>query len=73
MLMDTSKSLTGGDLWNVLRTAEDRRTRAAELFAWMREGALRLHIAARFPLTEGAAAHAFLESRKSSGKVLLIP
>ena len=73
MLMDTSKTLTGGDLWNVLRTAEDRRTRAAELFAWVREGALRLHIAARFPLAEGAAAHAFLESRKSSGKVLLIP
>jgi NADPH2:quinone reductase len=69
MLMDSSKSLTGGDLWNVLRTAEDRRTRAAELFAWVREGALRLHIAARFPLAEGAAAHAFLESRKSSGKV----
>jgi NADPH:quinone reductase-like Zn-dependent oxidoreductase len=32
MLMDTSKRITGGDLWNVLRTAEDRRGRAAELF-----------------------------------------
>ena len=73
MLMDTSKTLTGGDLWNVLRTPEDRRARAAELFDWLREGVLRLHIAARFPLAEGAAAHAFLESRKSSGKVLLIP
>lgn len=73
MLMDTSKSLTGGDLWNVLRTPEDRRTRAADLFAWVREGTLRLHIAARYPLAQGAAAHAFLESRKSSGKVLLIP
>jgi NADPH2:quinone reductase len=73
MLMDTSKTLTGGDLWNVLRTAEDRRNRAAELFTWVREGSLRLHIAARYPLAEGAAAHSFLESRKSSGKVLLIP
>jgi NADPH2:quinone reductase len=73
MLMDTSKTLTGGDLWNVLCTAEDRRARAAELFDWIRGGVLRLHIAARFPLAEGAAAHAFLESRKSSGKVLLIP
>jgi NADPH2:quinone reductase len=71
--MDTSKTLTGGDLWNVLRTAEDRHGRAAELFAWVREGSLRLHIAARFPLAEGAAAHSFLESRKSSGKMLLIP
>jgi NADPH2:quinone reductase len=73
MLMDTSKSLTGGDLWNVLRTAEDRRSRAAELFGWVREGRLKVQIAARFPLAEGAAAHALLESRQSSGKILLIP
>ncbi|MFL6199091.1 MAG: quinone oxidoreductase family protein [Thermoanaerobaculia bacterium] len=73
MLMDTSKSLTGGDLWNVLRTAEDRRSRAAELFEQVRSGRLQVHVAARFPLAEGAAAHAFLESRRSSGKVLLIP
>jgi NADPH2:quinone reductase len=73
MLMNTSKRLTGGDLWNVLRTAEDRRSRAAELFGWVREGRLKVQIAARFPLAEGAAAHAFLESRRSSGKILLIP
>lgn len=73
MLMDTSKSLTGGDLWNVLRSAEDRRSRAAELFEWVRDGRLKVHVAARFPLAEGAAAHAFLESRRSSGKILLIP
>jgi NADPH2:quinone reductase len=73
LLMDTSKTLTGGDLWNVLRTPEDRRTRAAELFAWLRDGTLRLRIAARYPLAEGAAAHAFLESRQSVGKVLLVP
>lgn len=73
MLMDTSKRLTGGDLWNVLRTAEDRRSRAAELFGWVRAGSLKVQIAARFPLAEGAAAHALLESRQSSGKVLLIP
>lgn len=73
MLMDTSKSLTGGDLWNVLRTAEDRRGRATKLFGWILEGALKVHVAARFPLAEGAVAHAFLESRQSSGKVLLIP
>jgi NADPH2:quinone reductase len=73
MLMDNSKSLTGGDLWNVLTTAEERRSRAAELFGWVRSGSLKVHVAARFPLAEGAAAHAFLESRRSSGKVLLIP
>lgn len=73
MLMDTSKSLTGGDLWNVLTSHEERLRRSAELFGWVRSGALKLHIAARFPLAEGAKAHALLESRASSGKVLLIP
>ncbi|HTE50887.1 MAG TPA: quinone oxidoreductase [Kofleriaceae bacterium] len=73
LLMDTSKSLTGGDLWNVLRTATDRRTRADELFEWVRAGALAVEIAARFPLAEGAQAHALLESRQVVGKLLLIP
>ena len=73
MLMDSSRTLTGGDLWNVLRTAGDRRTRAEALFGRVRSGALKVQIARTFPLAEGAQAHAFLESRQSSGKVLLIP
>ncbi|WP_394843543.1 quinone oxidoreductase [Pendulispora brunnea] len=73
MLMDTSKSLTGGDLWNVLRSHAERVRRANELFTWVREGRLRVRIAARYPLAKGAEAHAFLESRGSIGKVLLIP
>lgn len=73
LLMDTSKTLTGGDLWNVLTSHEERVRRSKELFAWVREGSLKVSIAARYPLAEGAAAHAFLESRASSGKVILIP
>jgi NADPH2:quinone reductase len=73
MLMDTSKSLTGGDLWNVLTSPDERRTRSAELFEWVRSGLLRVEISARYALAEGAAAHAFLESRNALGKVLLIP
>jgi NADPH2:quinone reductase len=73
MLMDTNKRITGGDLWNVLTSHEERVRRAEELFAWVRHGRLRVHVAARYPLSEGAAAHAFLESRRSTGKVLLIP
>jgi NADPH2:quinone reductase len=73
MLMDSSKSLTGGDLRNVLTSAAERRERAAELFGWLRNGQLQVHIDSQFRLAEGAAAHARLESRASSGKVLLIP
>jgi len=73
LLMDESKTLTGGDLWNVLRTPDERRSRSRELFDAVRDGALDVHIAARYPLAQGAAAHAFLESRRAIGKVLLIP
>jgi NADPH2:quinone reductase len=73
MLMDTSKTLTGGDLWNVLTTQAERAARATELFEWVRSGRLKVRIAAGFPLAEGAAAHAFLEGRGAIGKVLLMP
>ncbi|TDR81542.1 quinone oxidoreductase family protein [Paludibacterium purpuratum] len=73
MLMDGSKTLSGGDLWNVLTSASERRQRAAVLFDWIRRGDVRVNIAKRFALADGAQAHAFLESRRSSGKVLLIP
>jgi NADPH2:quinone reductase len=73
MLMDTSKTLTGGDLWNVLTTGEERVRRANELFSWVRSGQLAVRISARFPLAEGAKAHTFLQGRTSIGKVLLMP
>ncbi len=65
LLMDGSKTLTGGDLWNVLRSAE--------LFARVRDGSLHVAIDARHPLAEGAAAHTHLQSRRALGRVLLIP
>jgi NADPH2:quinone reductase len=72
-LMDESKTLTGGDLWNVLRTRDDRIARASELFAWIASGKLNVTIAARVPLAEGARAHRLIEGRGTVGKVLLIP
>ncbi|OOG66382.1 alcohol dehydrogenase [Rhodanobacter sp. B04] len=71
LLMDRSLTLTGGDLWNVLTSASIRRERAAALFAQIRAGQLQPNIAARFSLSAGAQAHAYLESREAIGKVLL--
>ena len=73
LLMDESKSLTGGDLWNVLTSAEERIARSQRLFAMIREGRLKVRVAKSFALHDGAAAHRFLESRQAIGKVLLIP
>lgn len=72
-LMDQSKTVTGGDLWNILTSHEARLMRSRALFADVCNGHLTVHIAARVPLADGASAHQLLESRRTSGKVLLIP
>ncbi|WP_075619182.1 quinone oxidoreductase family protein [Paenisporosarcina indica] len=73
MLMDTSKTLTGGDLWNVLTSREQRVSRSSELFRWMEDGRVRVSQPTSFALHDGREAHQYLESRKSTGKILLIP
>jgi NADPH2:quinone reductase len=72
-LMDASNTLTGGDWWNYLNSAPERQHRAAALLELVAAGQLHVHIARQFALAEGAAAHRYLESRQSTGKILLIP
>ncbi|MEH0155691.1 quinone oxidoreductase [Limibacter armeniacum] len=73
MLMDTSKTLTGGDLWNYLVSKEERLNRSEALFEMVKKGDIKVNIDSTFKLSEGNKAHAYLESRKSKGKILLIP
>ena len=73
LLMDRSLTLVGGDLWNVLTTAQARRTRATELFGWIRSGAVALRISQTVALRDGAQAHRALESRQTIGKIVLLP
>ncbi len=72
-LLDESKAVVGGDLWNVLDDQATRQRQADRLYAAIADGDLEVTIAATFPLNEGAAAHRLLEDRSTSGKVLLIP
>ncbi|OIV43152.1 quinone oxidoreductase family protein [Flavobacterium johnsoniae] len=73
MLMDGSKTLTGGDLWSYLNSKEERIKRANQLFNWITEGKIKLSEPTSFKLSEGKLAHDYLESRKSTGKIILIP
>jgi NADPH2:quinone reductase len=73
MLMDTSKTLTGGDLWNYLTSKEQRIKRAYQLFDWITNKDITIAAPTVFKLSEGKNAHDFLESRKSTGKIILIP
>lgn len=72
MLMDGSKTLTGGDLWSYLTSAEERLTRSALLFQWIRAGQVIIAEPVKFKLSEGRSAHDFLENGKAAGKVLLV-
>jgi NADPH:quinone reductase len=72
MLMDTSKTLTGGDLWGYLTSREERIRRADELFGRVLSGEIVVAAPVTFPLAEGRAAHDYLEGGRSAGKVLLI-
>lgn len=73
LLMDRSLALVGGDLWNVLTTAEERQARTTELFHWIRSGDVTPRVSRTYALRDGAQAHRELESRQSIGKIVLLP
>jgi NADPH2:quinone reductase len=73
MLMNGSKTLTGGDLWTYLTSKEERISRSTVLFDWIERGFISVAPSALFALSDGAEAHRFLESRKSTGKIIFIP
>jgi NADPH2:quinone reductase len=54
-------------------TREDLEARAGDVLRWVVEGKLTLRLEHDYPLAEAAQAHRDLESRKTTGKVLLIP
>lgn len=56
-----------------LLTAEERRWRSEELFAAVLDGSLKMRVGASYPLAEAGQAHSDLESRRTTGKLLLIP
>jgi NADPH:quinone reductase len=73
VLMDGSKALVGGDLWSYLNSKEERLKRSNQLFEWITAGKIKIPLPTIFTLKDGRAAHELIESRKSTGKILLIP
>ena len=55
-----------------IATREELTWRAGELFALLRSGSLALRAEHTYPLADAARAHADLESRKTTGKLLLL-
>ncbi|MGD0579698.1 MAG: quinone oxidoreductase [Bryobacteraceae bacterium] len=65
--------LTRPSLGNYTATREEVLWRASDVFGWLRDGHLKLQIYASYPLGEAGRAQEELASRKTSGKLLLIP
>ncbi len=65
--------LTRPTMTNYLQTREELLGRANAMFEWIESGDLDVRIGAEYPLAEAANAHRALESRQTTGKVLLRP
>ncbi|MHB0886395.1 MAG: quinone oxidoreductase family protein [Bacillota bacterium] len=72
-LITGSYYLTRPHLKDYTRTREELLRRSTELFEWIAAGQLDVRIDSRYPLTEAAEAHRRLESRRATGKILLLP
>ena len=65
--------LTRPSLGHYIITSQELQQRAAAVFAMIREHKLKLRIEHVYPLAQAVQAHRDLESRKTTGKLLLLP
>jgi NADPH:quinone reductase len=68
-----SLSLARPSLTHNVASRADVAWRAGDLFKWIESGKLRVRIGKTFPLANASEAHREMESRRSIGKILLVP
>lgn len=54
-------------------SAELLRAHSAQLFRWIEQGSLTVRVGGEYPLADARSAHADIESRRTTGKLLLAP
>jgi NADPH2:quinone reductase len=65
--------LTRPTLRDYVASRSELLERAGDVLRWAATGELTVHIGATFPISHAADAHRALESRQTTGKVLLVP
>jgi NADPH2:quinone reductase len=65
--------VTRPTLWHYIATRAELELRAGEILGWAASGQLKLRTEHIFPLAEAAQAQTALESRNTTGKILLEP
>jgi NADPH2:quinone reductase len=73
ILGNGSLFLTRPGLGDYTTTRDELEQRASDVLGWVKAGELKLRVEHVFPLSEAAEAHRQLESRSTTGKLLLIP
>jgi len=77
---DLQRLNTGGSLYatrptmvHYIASRDELLQRADELFTWIKKGQLTVRIGGRYPLAEAGRAHHDLQTRRTTGKLLLLP
>jgi NADPH:quinone reductase len=65
--------VTRPSLGHYTATREELLERARDVLGWIAAGKLDVRIGGRYPLAEAARAHEDLQSRRTTGKLLLVP
>ncbi|NQU61647.1 MAG: quinone oxidoreductase [Rhodospirillales bacterium] len=72
-LHSKSLTVTRPTLGTFVASREDLETASDAVFGVLRDGTVKIDISARYPLKDTAQAHADLESRKTTGAMVLLP
>ena len=68
-----SLTVTRPKLADFLTSQQEMHWRFGDMVGWVATGKIDVRIGAQYPLAEAGAAHAALESRATTGKVILVP
>jgi len=72
LLAKGSLTVTRPKLGDFIATRQEFLERTEEIFGWIKQGILKIHIHSKLPLREAAVAHKSLEGRQTTGKIILM-
>jgi NADPH2:quinone reductase len=65
--------ITQASLMHYTATREELLWRAGDVFGWIRDGKLDIHLGGRYPLEQAREAQEALQGRRTTGKLVLLP
>lgn len=72
-LMNANKAVIGVNLGHLWEHQDMVATWMGQIMTWARDGKIRPHVGQTFALADAAQAHHYIQDRKNTGKVVLVP